>query len=62
MITVEAQNIDGAVNGLLLTLKPLAAGDADPTAGGTIAKWRCGNTTDGTTVPAKYLPGSCRGN
>jgi len=23
--------------------------------------WRCGNTTDGTTLPATYLPGSCRG-
>ena len=23
--------------------------------------WRCGNATDGTTMPQKYLPGSCRG-
>ncbi len=26
-----------------------------------ITKWRCGSTLDGTTVPAVYLPGSCRG-
>jgi type IV pilus assembly protein PilA len=24
--------------------------------------WRCGSTGDGTTLSAKYLPGSCRGN
>jgi len=24
--------------------------------------WRCGSTTDGTSVSSKYLPGSCRGN
>ena len=23
--------------------------------------WRCGAAADGTTVSAKYLPGSCRG-
>ena len=26
-----------------------------------IYKWRCGSTTDGTSVPTQYLPGSCRG-
>ena len=26
-----------------------------------ITKWRCGSTADGTTVPAIYLPGGCRG-
>ena len=26
-----------------------------------IFKWVCGDTGDGTTVPLKYLPGSCRG-
>jgi type IV pilus assembly protein PilA len=32
-----------------------------PTAGETVGKWRCGNAGDGTTVDAKFLPGSCRG-
>jgi len=27
----------------------------------TLYGWRCGSTADGTTVPSKYLPGSCRG-
>ena len=32
------------------------------TGGGqNIHGWRCGNTTDGTTIDAKYLPASCRG-
>lgn len=31
-------------------------------AGGkTINGWRCGLPADGTTIPAKYLPGSCQG-
>ncbi len=30
--------------------------------GKTIAGWRCGATADGTTIPAKYLPSSCKGN
>jgi type IV pilus assembly protein PilA len=29
--------------------------------GGGLYGWRCGNNLDGTTVLAKYLPGSCRG-
>ena len=32
------------------------------TDGGTnIHGWRCGNASDGTTIPSKYLPASCRG-
>ena len=27
----------------------------------TLYGWRCGASGDGTTVPSKYLPGSCRG-
>ena len=26
-----------------------------------IVAWRCGNHQDGTTIPSKYLPSSCRG-
>jgi type IV pilus assembly protein PilA len=29
--------------------------------GATVWGWRCGLPGDGTTIPAKYLPGSCRG-
>ena len=64
MITVTAQGIgDAAIDGQDLTLKPFA--DDPPTtapaAGGTIMVWRCGNTGDGTSIPAKFLPGSCKG-
>ena len=27
----------------------------------TVWGWRCGLAADGTTMPTKYLPGSCRG-
>ncbi|MEN9484396.1 MAG: hypothetical protein RJB37_2276 [Pseudomonadota bacterium] len=48
-----------------LTLVPIQSsttalvGTAD--GGKTIAGWRCGLATDGTTIPGKYLPASCRG-
>lgn len=48
-----------------LTLVPIQTGTTPvvgTTDGGkTIAGWRCGNTTDGTTILPKYLPASCRG-
>ena len=48
-----------------LTLVPLQVGTTALVAadfGKTIEAWRCGDaTTDGTTIPPKYLPGSCRG-
>lgn len=49
-----------------LTLAPIQT-DSDKLVGindggKTIAGWRCGSSIDGTIIPAKYLPGSCRGN
>jgi type IV pilus assembly protein PilA len=65
MITVTSQAIKNKADGTeggKVTLKPfLADGTTAPSAGQTVGKWRCGNTTDGTDVAAKYLPGSCRG-
>ena len=29
--------------------------------GKSIQGWKCGDRTEGTTIPAKYLPGSCQG-
>ena len=64
-VTVTATGLGGANgNVTLVPLKdattPLTAADL---ANGpqTIFAWRCGSTADQTTVPAKYLPGSCRG-
>ncbi|MDE2082532.1 MAG: pilin [Burkholderiales bacterium] len=49
----------------ILTLVPIQTGTTavlGTTDGGkTIAGWRCGSTTDGTTILSKYLPSSCRG-
>jgi type IV pilus assembly protein PilA len=65
LIKVTSQAIkntnNGADTGGIVTLKPLTQAGAAPAAGGTVGKWVCGNTTDGTTVDAKFLPGSCRG-
>ncbi|WP_374294620.1 pilin [Acinetobacter sp.] len=48
-----------------LTLVPIRTGTTalvGTTDGGrTIAGWRCGLAADGTTIPRKYLPGSCQG-
>ncbi|SDS60427.1 type IV pilus assembly protein PilA [Halopseudomonas litoralis] len=63
MITVTAQGINSDIDTNVLTLKPFSdtGMTAAPTAGGTIQAWRCGSATDGTTIPQKFLPGSCRG-
>jgi type IV pilus assembly protein PilA len=54
-ITVTLANtLDSKVQGQIITM---AISD---TANGMIV-WRCGNTTDGTTLTTKYLPSSCRG-
>jgi len=66
-ITVTSQNVANAaagVEGGLLTLKACADDTTTctaPSAGGIVKAWRCGLPADGTTILAKYLPGSCRG-
>ncbi len=54
-----------AIDGKVVTLLPLSAAGtaAIGTNAGTVTLygWRCGATVDGTNVPSKYLPGSCRG-
>lgn len=68
LITVRADEsnlpqLDATTN--TLTLLPIQIGITalvGTTDGGkTIAGWRCGSPADGTTIPAKYLPSSCRG-
>ena len=68
LITVRADEsklpqLDATTN--TLTLVPIQT-DTTPlvgtTDGGkTIAGWRCGAAADGTTIPDKYLPSSCKG-
>jgi type IV pilus assembly protein PilA len=67
MITVTAPAVSGinaAADGKAVTLTPykdattkLLATDS----GAAIFKWICGAAGDGTTMPQKFLPGSCRG-
>ena len=65
-VTATIQGISTAVDTKLVTLVPLA-GNATTVAtwaansGAGLFGWRCGSSTDGTNVSAKYLPGSCRG-
>lgn len=68
LVTVKADEtnlpqLDATTN--TLTLLPIQTGTTPlvgTTDGGkTIAGWRCGSTADGTTIPAKYLPSSCKG-
>jgi len=66
IVTGTIQGISAAVDGKKVTLAPLAP-DAATVAtwavnsGSGLFGWRCGSTTDGTDVNAKFLPGSCRG-
>ena len=63
VVTATVQSISGSVNNSLVTLIPFAtsATAAVFTTGNSqqLWGWVCGGT--GTTVPTKYLPGSCRG-
>jgi type IV pilus assembly protein PilA len=64
-VSVTAQGFgDTAVDTKVLTLVPMkdaTTAIANTDVGATVFQWRCGNTTDGTTVPPKLLPGSCKG-
>ena len=65
-ISVTAQGFgDTDIDTKIVTLVPLIGTTevkAATDGGKQITSWRCGNsTTDGTTMPAKYLPGSCKG-
>lgn len=59
---------DTAIDTFTVSLVPTAAGGAAITASAPLSQWICGNRavlnggTAVTTVPAKVLPGSCRGS
>lgn len=64
IVTVTAQGIDSTnIDTKTIDLKPFigtAAANGGSDAGKAITQWKCG---PGSTnpIPAKYLPGSCRG-
>jgi len=65
-VTVQATG-DSTIDNNTVSMVPLTSANASPTAGTSVNKWVCGNrsalgsSTVTTTVPAKFLPGSCRG-
>jgi type IV pilus assembly protein PilA len=64
VVTAVVQSISSSVDGSAVTLTPLSNATTKSTYSGSaqaIYGWRCGNTADGSTVPSKFLPGSCRG-
>ncbi len=67
-IIVTAQAFgDTSIDGMTVSLVPTALNGAAITTSAPLAAWVCGNRavlnggTAVTTVPAKILPGSCRG-
>ena len=63
-VTAKVRSISTSVDNSFVTLVPLASAGTAATYAGTaqaLFGWRCGLSTDGTTVQGKYLPGSCRG-
>jgi type IV pilus assembly protein PilA len=63
-ITVTASNIGTGIDGNVVTLTPADSAGSPMVYSGTaqaINRWVCGSTTQGTTIEAKFLPGSCRG-
>ncbi len=64
IITVVAQGFgDTNIDGAGVQLAPFVAGVALAATDGTkaITSWKCGPATTGTAMPAKFLPGSCKG-
>jgi type IV pilus assembly protein PilA len=65
VMRATVQGMSTVVDTSVVTLLPLSNATTPSTfsAGSsqTLFGWRCGLSTDGTTVPLKYLPGSCRG-
>lgn len=68
VITVTATGFnDSTIDGKSIILTPYTNGTATTAltasdAGGTVAAWKCGPSAGAAGVPAKFLPGSCRGN
>ena len=64
IVTAKGFN-DGDIDNNALTMVPLIGGIPAVSAtdmGKGVSDWRCGSPADGTTIPSKYLPSSCRGS
>ena len=57
--TAAATGVGTGANGLVVSMAPSSTPAGTFTAaaaGANVAGWRCGSTSDGTTMPAKFLP------
>jgi type IV pilus assembly protein PilA len=64
LVTAKIQGIGPAVDTKVITLAPMLDAATEITVAAIPAQifgWKCGDAADGTDVPQKYLPGSCRG-
>jgi type IV pilus assembly protein PilA len=63
-VTVTLTGISNSVDGTKVTLIPLNGAGTPASVpadmGTAVRAWTCGGT--GTTITARYLPGTCRGN
>lgn len=55
--------LGGDADGKVISMAPSSDATTFTAAvkGDNVAGWRCGLAADGTDIPAKYLPSSCRG-
>ncbi len=64
LVVANGTNLPAIGTNNVLSLQPMVSGAnlAVATDGGkNIEGWKCGASGDGTTIPQKYLPSSCRG-
>jgi type IV pilus assembly protein PilA len=64
LITVTARGFgDATIDTKVVTLAPMINNVLATSTDGmrAVTSWRCGSTTDGTDMPNKFLPGSCKG-
>lgn len=65
VVKAEIQGIGTGVDGKFVTMAPMKTATQTATyssdVGTALFGWRCGNSTDGTDLDAKFLPASCRG-
>ena len=63
-VTVNARGFgDPLIDTYIVSLAPMIGTTLATSTDGTraVTAWRCGNTNDGTNMPGKFLPGSCKG-
>ena len=64
LVLATVRSISTSVDGSIVSLTPMTSASAVAvysSSAQSLFGWRCGNTTDGTNVNPKFLPGSCRG-